>query len=192
MLAADCRSALSLGRNEGRMTRAGRRLVVLCAVPAVVAALSSCKVLQRANSTSRALTTAVANADVPGPTSTASCPFATREVARALGGRWTVSSLPSGGCTYASGARTVLVSTVPLPKNAAGRSAALARMRGSCAAGSLKTITAQAFACRQDSLVEAVAVAGNHLVVLCTAAGQDAAQLPALRDQLAALLGHAP
>ena len=103
-----------------------------------------------------------------------------------------VTSLPSGGCTYTSGARTVLVSTVPLPKSAAGRNAALARMRGSCAAGSLKTITAEAFACRQDSLVEAAAVAGNHLVVLCTAAGQDAAQLPVLRDQLAALLGHVP
>ena len=63
-------------------------------------------------------------------------------------------------------------------------------MRNSCAAGSLTMITAAAFACRQDSLVEAVAVAGDHLVVLCTAAGEDAAQLPAVRDQLATLLAR--
>lgn len=98
--------------------------------------------------------------------------------------------MPSGGCTYADSGRTILVSTVPLPKNAAGRTAAFTRMRGSCAAGSLKTITAAAFVCRQDSLVEAVAVAGNHLIVLCTAAGQGAAQPPVLRDQLAALLAR--
>lgn len=174
------------------MTRAGRRLVVLCAIAAVVASVSSCRVLQRAAPTTPALTTAVANADVPGPSSTAACPFAARDVSRVLGGQWTVSSLPSGGCTYANGGRTVLVSTVPLPKDAAGRTAAFARMRGSCAAGSLKTISEAAFVCRQDSLVEAVAVAGDHLVVVCTAAGQDAAQLPALREQLAALLGRVP
>jgi hypothetical protein len=170
------------------MTRAGRRLVVLCAIAAVVASVSSCKVLQRATSTTRALTTAVANADIPGPSSTASCPFAAHDVSRALGGQWTVSSLPSGGCTYANGGRTVLVSTVPLPKDTTGRTAALARMRASCAAGSLKAITEASFVCRQDSLIEAVAVAGDHLVVVCTAAGQDAAQLPVLRDELAALL----
>jgi hypothetical protein len=172
------------------MMRAGHRLAVLCAVAAVVVSVSSCKVLQRATSNNRALTTAVANADVPGPFNTAACPFAARDVAGALGGKWTASSLPSGGCTYAKGGRTILVSTVPLPRDAAGRTAALARMRGSCAAGSLKRITTQAFVCQQDSLVEAVAVAGNHLVVLCTAADQDAAQLPVLRDQLAALLAR--
>jgi hypothetical protein len=172
------------------MTRAGRRLVVLCAVAAVMASVSSCKVLRRSEATAGALTTAVANADVPGPSSTAACAFPVGDVAHALGGRWTVSSLPSGGCTYADGGRTILVSTVPLPKSAAGRTAAFVRMRGSCAAGSLKTISAAAFVCRQDTLVEAVAVAGDHLVVLCTAAGQNAAQLPVLREQLAALLSR--
>jgi hypothetical protein len=171
------------------MTCAGRRLAVLCAVLAIGVSVSSCRVLQRASAT-RALTTAVANADVPGPSSTAACPFAAHDVARALGGQWTVSGLPSGGCTYASGGRSILVSTVPLPTDAAGRSAALSRMRGSCAAGSLKTISATAFACRQDSLVEAVAVAGDHLLVMCTAAGPDATQLPGLRDQLATLLAR--
>src|SRR5215468_4297731 len=194
MLAADWRSALSLRTaalpNGDRMTRVGRRVVVLCALPALVASLCSCKVLQRATSSTRALTTAVANAEVPEAPGTSGCPFAARDVSGALGGQWTVSSLPSGGCTYAKGGRTILVSTVPLPHNAAGRTAALARMRNSCAAGSLTMITAAAFACRQDSLVEAVAVAGDHLVVLCTAAGEDAAQLPAVRDQLATLLAR--
>jgi hypothetical protein len=147
-------------------------------------------VLQRAASSTRALTTAVANADVPEASGAGACPFAARDVASALGGRWTVSSLPSGGCTYANGVRTILVSTVPLPREATGRTAALARMRGSCAEGSLKKISTAAFVCRQDSLVEAVAVTGDHLVVLCTAAGSAAAQLPVVRDQLAALLAR--
>ena len=172
------------------MTRAGHRLAVLCAAAAVVASLASCKVLQRATPATAPLTTAVANAEVAGPSNTAACPFAPRDVAGAIGGKWTVSSLPSGSCTYANGGRTILVSTVPLPHDTAGRIAALARTRGSCAAGSLKTITAAAFVCQQDSLVEAVAVAGDHLVVLCTAADRDATQLPALRDQLAALLAR--
>lgn len=190
MLGADLRSAPSLSRNGDRMTRAGRRLVVLCAVAAVAACVSSCKVLQRATSATRAFTTAVANADVPAPSGVDTCPLAASDVAGALGGTWTVSSLASGGCTYASGGRSIQASTVPLPTNAAGRTAALARLRNSCAAGSLETIGAAAFVCRQDTLVEAVTVSGDHLFVVCTAVGQDPAQLRAERDELATLLGR--
>jgi hypothetical protein len=190
MLGADWRSALSLSRNGDRMTHAGRRLVVLCAVAAMVAGVSSCKVLQRATSTTQPLTTAVANADVLAPSGADACPFAASDVAGALGGQWTVSSLPSGGCTYANGGRSIQVSTVPLPKGAASRTEALARLRRSCAAGSLKMIGAVAFVCRQDTLVEAVATSGDHLLVLCTAAGQEATQLPVVRAQLTALLAR--
>lgn len=190
MLGAVLRSALLLTRNGDRMTRDARRLLVFGAAAVLAACVSSCKVLQRASSASRALTTAVANANVPAPSDTHACPLSARDVAGALGGKWTVSSLPSGGCAYADGARSIQASTVPLPKDAAGRTAALARLRGSCTAGSLETISGAAFACREDTLVEAVAVVGGHLLVVCTPLGPDPARLPAERDELATLLAH--
>src|SRR6266536_3425545 len=170
------------------MTRAGRRLAVLGAVLAVAASASACKVLRRASAPS-ALTTAAANAvQVPAA---GDCPFDVAVVDAAVGGRWTVSGLPSGGCTYTRGSRTILVSAVPLPTDAAGRQAALARVRNSCDAGSTKPVRVDGFVCRQDSLVEAATIFGDHLLVLCTAAGPDAAQVPGIRAQLATLLSRA-
>jgi hypothetical protein len=170
------------------MTRAGRRLVVLGAVLAASAGVSGCKVLRRADPLPGESTTAAANA-LDGPTGDPStCPIGAAAFDAALGGRWKVSSLPSGGCNYMHDDRTILVSTVPLPKDAAGRRAALARARKPCDAGSARMLRSDAFVCQQDTLVEAAAVSGDHLLVLCTAAGSDATRLPASRVQLGKLV----
>src|SRR5689334_11698901 len=174
------------------MTRVGRRLVVLCAVLAVASSASACKVLQRAESTTSAATTAAANAvDAPVAGSARGCPLGSDAVASALGGRWTVASRPSGGCNYTSGGRTILISAVPLPKDAAGRVAALARVRHPCNPNSTESLAAGAFVCEQGSLVEAATSSGDHLLVLCTAAGTDAAQVPGIRKQLQTLVARA-
>lgn len=172
------------------MTRAGRRLVVLGAVPAVAVSLSGCKVLQSADSTSAPPITAAANAvAVPPAGSTAACPLRPSDVDAALGGRWTVSSLPSGGCDYSRDGRTILVSTVPLPKDAAGRVAALAQVRKPCDAASTLSLPMGAFVCRQDTLLEAATISGDHLLIMCTVAGSDTAQLPGRQAQLRTLVG---
>jgi hypothetical protein len=171
------------------MTRAGRRLVVLGAVLAASAGVSGCKVLRRADSLPGESTTAAANAlDVPTGGDPSTCPIGAAAFDAALGGPWKVSSLPSGGCNYRHDDRTILVSTVPLPTDAAGRRAALARARKPCDAGSARMLRSDAFVCQQDTLVEAAAVSGDHLLVLCTAAGPDAAQVPAIRVQLSRLV----
>ena len=174
------------------MTRAGRRPVVLCAVLAVAASVSGCKVLQRADTVPSPLTTAAANAlQAPASTGSGTCPFGAGAVDAAFGGGWTVSSLPTGGCNYTRSGRSILVSTVPLPKDAKGRAAALTRVRKPCDSGSTQTLTDAApgsFVCRQEALVEAATISGDHLLVLCTAAGSDAAQVPAIQAQLGALI----
>src|SRR5882762_998123 len=133
------------------MTRAGRRLVVLGAVLAVAASVSACNVLKRADTTPGPLTTAAADAvEAPAAGDVGTCPFAATDVDAVLGGRWTVSNAPGGGCNYTGGGRTILVSTVPLPKGAQARQAALARVRKPCDAGSTQTLAASeagAFAC---------------------------------------------
>lgn len=152
--------------------------------------MSACKVLQRADSTSGAPTTAAANAvAMPAAGNTAACPLRPSDVDHALGGRWTVSSLPSGGCNYTRGGRTILVSTVPLPNDAAGRVAALAQVRKPCDAGSTQALPVGAFVCRQDALLEAAAISGDHLLVMCTVAGSDAAKVPGIQAELRALIG---
>ena len=171
------------------MTRAGRRLVVLGAVLATSAGLSGCKVLPRADPSPGESTTAAANAlDVPTGGDPSSCPIGATAIDAALGGPWKVSSLPSGGCNYTHDDRTILVSTVPLPKDAAGRRTALARARKPCDANSARTLRGDAFVCRQDMLVEAAGIAGDHLLVLCTAVGSDPTQVPAIRSQLSTLV----
>jgi hypothetical protein len=171
------------------MTRVGRRLVVLCAVLGVAASVSGCKVLQRAESTAGPSTTAAANAvEASSAGSARDCPLDAAAVASALGGRWRVASLPSGGCNYTSGGRTILISTVPLPRDAAGRIAALARVRRPCDATSTESLPAGAFVCQQDSLVEAAAISGDHLLVLCTAAGTGAGQVAGIQSQLRTLV----
>jgi hypothetical protein len=171
------------------MTRAGRRLVVLGAVLATSAGVSGCKVLRRAESSAGSATTAAANAlDLPAGGDPSSCPISAAAIGTALGGRWTVSGVPSGGCNYTNGDRTVLVSTVPLPKDAAGRDAALARVRKPCDAGSTTLLPGHAFVCRQDMLVEAAAISGDHLLVLCTAAGSDATRAADIRTRLGTLV----
>jgi hypothetical protein len=171
------------------MTRAGRRLVVLGAVLATCAGVSGCKVLRRADPTPGESTTAAANAlAVPTGGDPSTCPIGAAAIDAALGGPWKVSRRPSGGCNYTHDDRTILVSTVPLPKDAAGRRAALVRARRTCDAGSAQTLRAGAFVCRQDMLLEAATIAGDHLLVLCTAAGPDATQVPAIRIQLGKLV----
>lgn len=173
------------------MTRAGHRLVVLGAVLATGAGLSSCKVLHKADAAG-ASTTAAGNAlDLPAGGDPADCPIGAAVVDAALGGTWKVSSLPSGGCNYTHGNRTILVSTLPLPKQAAGRRAALDRARHPCDAGSARMLGGDAFVCRQDALLEAATIAGDRLLVLCTAAGPDAAQVPAIQNQLGTLVAAA-
>jgi hypothetical protein len=167
------------------MTRAGRRMVVLGAILATAASLSACKVLRRAESTPGALTSAAADAGTPRA---AGCPLAAAFVDTALGGEWAVSSLPTGGCHYTRADRTILVSAVPLPKEAAGRRAALAQARKSCDAGSTQSVQMNAFVCRQDTLVEAAAISGNRLLVLCAAAGTDDAALADVRSELGTLI----
>lgn len=171
------------------MTRAGRRLVVLGAVLATSAGVSGCKVLRRADPSPGESTTAAANAlAVPTGGDPSTCPIGAAAIDAALGGPWKVASLPSGGCNYTHADRTILVSTVPLPKDAAGRVAALARARKPCDAGSARMLRSDAFVCRQDTLVEAAAISGDHLLVLCTAAGSDATQVPAIQSQLSKLV----
>lgn len=171
--------------------RVGRRLVVLCAVLAVAASVSACKVLRRAESSTSAATTAAANAvDEPVAGSAGGCPLGSDAVASALGGRWTVASRPSGGCNYTSDGRTILISTVPLPKDAPGRVAALARVRRPCNAHSTEVLPGGAFVCEQGSLVEAATVAGDRLLVLCTAAGADTGLVSGIRTQLRTLVGR--
>jgi len=178
------------------MMRAGRRLVVLGAVLALAASASACNVLKRADTKPSPLTTAAANAvQAPAAGDVDACPFAATDVDAVLGGRWTVSNASGGGCNYTGGGRTILVSTVPLPKGAQARQAALARVRKPCDAGSTQTLAASeagAFACQQDTLVEAATIAGDHLLVLCTAAGSDPAQVPGIQAQLGDLLSRAP
>jgi hypothetical protein len=45
-----------------------------------------------------------------------------------------------------------------------------------------------AFVCRQHTLVEAAAISGNRLLVLCTAAGSDDAALADVRSELRTLI----
>lgn len=172
------------------MTRAGRRLVVLGAVLATSAGLSGCKVLRRADPSPGDSTTAAANAlaDPAGGGDPSTCPIDADAINAVLGGTWQVSSLPSGGCNYTHDGRSILISTVPLPKDAAGRAAALARARKPCDAGSAKLLSDDAFVCRQDTLVEAAAISGHHLLVVCTAAGTDATKVPGIRSQLGTLV----
>jgi hypothetical protein len=147
-------------------------------------------VLQRADPAPNPLTSAAANA-LAAPTGSGPCPFAAGAVDAVLGAGWTASSLPTGGCSYTRGSRSILLSTVPLPTDAKGRDAALTRVRKPCDAGSTRPLAGAvpgSFVCRQDSLVEAATVSGDHLLVLCTAAGPDPAQVPARQTQLGALL----
>jgi hypothetical protein len=191
MLGADLRWAAAEPKRGSQMTRAGRRLVVVAAVAAVAVAVSACKVLQRSAPTSGALTAAVADAPVPGADGdgdTPTCPLGPAEVSAALGGVWAVSSRPSGGCDYTYGGRTILVSTVPLPGDAAGHAAALARVRQPCDAGSTQVLPVGGFVCRRDTLFEAATVAGDRLLVLCTSAGSDPAQARGLQVRLGTLL----
>ena len=167
-----------------------RRVLVVCAVIAVGASASACKVLRRAADPSREPTTAAANAhDVPA--APGSCPFTTAQVGQAFGGRWTASGLSGGGCSYRQRARTVVISAVPLPRAATSRQAALDRIRKACDPGSAQPVGSGGFVCRQDALVEAATIAGNRLLVLCSTAGTDAAQASALRNALGTLAGHA-
>ncbi|HEY3714952.1 MAG TPA: hypothetical protein VGL39_10535 [Jatrophihabitantaceae bacterium] len=177
------------------MMRAGRRLVVLGAVFAVAASVSACNVLKRADTTPSRLTTAAANAvEAPAAGDVGACPFAATDVEAILGGRWAVSNAPSGGCNYTADGRTILVSTVPLPQGAQARQAALARVRKPCDAASTQTLAGAgpgAFVCQQDTLVEAATISGDHLLVLCTAAGSDPAQVPGIQAQLGDLVSGA-
>ena len=174
------------------MTCAGRRVMVICVVAAVASSVSACRVLQHAESpTSSASITAAGLPIAPStPGDAASCPFSADEVSASLGGAWVVSSLPSGGCNYTQGSRTILVSELPLPKDARGRHAALAQTRKPCDAGSTVAVPgpAEAFVCRQGTMVEAAAVAEGRLVVACTEAGSDPARLPGIRAALCALV----
>jgi hypothetical protein len=172
------------------MTRAGRRLVVLGVVLATSAGLSGCKVLRRADPSPDDSTTAAANALAGSPASgdASSCPIDADAISAVLGGRWQVSSLPSGGCNYTHEGRSILISTVPLPKDAAGQQAALARARKPCDAGSAKLLRGDAFVCRQDTLLEAAAISGHRLLVVCTAAGTDPTKVPGIRAQLGTLV----
>jgi hypothetical protein len=120
------------------------------------------------------------------------CPLTADAASHGLGGTWTVTSLPSGGCNYSQGSRTILISEVPAPKDKKGRAAALAQTRKPCDVGSTEVVSAvgEAFVCRQGTLVEAATIAGGRLVVVCTAAGTDPAQLPEIRTSLRTLLAQ--
>ncbi len=180
------------------MTRARRRVVVGFVVAAMASSVSACKVLQRAESPtsgSTATTAASGNAmDQPADSGDVStCPFSAGEVSAALGGQWTVASLPSGGCNYAQGTRTILVSEVPLPKDARGRHAALAQTRRPCDAGSAQSVASSrdAFVCRQGTLLEAATISHGRLVVVCADAGTDPTAVPGIRAALGALVARA-
>lgn len=178
------------------MTLAWRRVAVVCAGITLTGTVSSCKVLQRAESQASGppATLGEAFAAPPVPGSPASCPFSAAEVGEALGGQWQAASLPSGGCHYTQDGRTILVSAVPVPKDPAKRTAALAQVRKPCDAGSTQVLRAAAsgsFVCRQDTLVEAATISGDHLIVVCTPAGSDPSALPALQTALSALVSRA-
>jgi hypothetical protein len=175
------------------MTWAGRRVVVLCAVTALVSSVSACRVLERGAQATNGAAPAAADAlDMPVVDGGGSCPFTASEVTGALGGAWSISSLPSGGCSYAQGARHILASEVPLPRGADGRHTALAQTRRPCDAGTAQPVASApgAFVCQQGTLVEAVTVAGGHLVVVCTAAGPDPAKVPGIQTMLSTLVAR--
>jgi hypothetical protein len=123
----------------------------------------------------------------------ATCLFSAGEVSEVLGGRWTVSSLPSGGCNYSQNSRSILVSEAPLPRDARGRQAALVQTRKPCDAGSAQSVASvpDAFVCRQGTLLEAATIVAGRLVVVCTEAGSNPAEVPGVRAALGALLARA-
>jgi hypothetical protein len=178
------------------MTCAGRRVMVGCVVAAIASSVSACKVLPRAESASASSASITAAADGLDPAAAgdaATCLFSADDVSEVFGGRWTVSSLPSGGCNYSQNNRSILVSEVPLPKDARGRHAALVQTRKPCDAGSAQSVASlpDAFVCRQGTLLEAATIAAGRLVVVCTEAGSDPAAVPGARAALGALLARA-
>jgi hypothetical protein len=194
MLGPDLHRSTAAPRNgEMGMTWAGRRVTVVCAVIAVASSVSACRVLERgAQAVNGSPTAAADTLDMPVVDGGGSCPFTAAEVSGALGGTWSMSSLSSGGCSYAQGARRILASEVPLPRDADGRHSALAQTRRPCDPGSEQPVpnAPEAFVCQQGTLVQAVTVSGGHLVVVYTAAGPDPAQVPGIQTMLSTLLAR--
>ncbi len=176
------------------MTWARRRVLIVCVAIVVTGGVSACKVPHRLASQSADTSVAATSDQIEavGGGDVSRCRFSAGDVSAALGGVWTVTSLPSGGCTYSKDGRTILVSEVPLPRDHAARTAALAQSRRPCDTGSAQQLAraAGAFVCRQGTLVEAATIAGDHLVVAYTAAGSDPAQLPGIRESLTRLLAR--
>ncbi len=178
------------------MTCARRRVLVVFVTAAMASSVSACRVLQHAASPSNAPVTAAGDGlgDESGAGDTADCPFDAGEVSSALGGQWTVTSLPSGGgCNYTQGTRSILVSDVPLPKDVRGQHAAMAQTRKPCDRGSAQAVAPgrDAFVCRQGTLLEAVTTSGGHLLVVCTEAGSDPVEATNIRAALGKLVARA-
>jgi hypothetical protein len=177
------------------MTWADRRVMVVCAVIALAGSVSGCRVLERGAQAANGSPTAGAAAlDMPGVEVDGGglCPFTAAEVSGALGGKWSMSSLSSGSCSYVQDARRILASEVPLPRDADGRHSALAQTRRPCDPGSERPVpnAPSAFVCQQGTLVEAVTVSGGHLVVVYTAAGPDPTQVPGIQTMLSTLVAR--